>query len=873
MPLSPGDKLGHYEILAPLGAGGMGEVYRARDSKLNRDVALKLLSAALAQDADYMARFQREAQVLAALNHPNIAQIYGLDQNAIVMELVEGHEPRGPLPPGEALKIARQVAEALEAAHEKGIVHRDIKPANIKIKPDGTVKVLDFGLAKTEPGSSAGNADSPTLTLRSTQAGVILGTAAYMAPEQAAGKPVDRRADIWSFGVVLWELLAGKRLFDGETVSHTLASVLKDPIDLEALPPETPPAIRVLVRQCLDRDLRKRLQWIGDGRIVMEEVLANPRPAVEAAPPIVRRNRLPWAVAGVCACLALGMAAAWLRSQTTDPAPGVSRFVVPMPPTTMWPESGSATQWVPSPDGRNMALIVADATGRTALWIRPLDATSAHRLDKTEEANYPFWSPDGQFIAFFADTKLKRIALSGGGMQTICDLPVSAGVTRVGDGGAWNQDGTIVFASGEGPLMRVAAMGGIPQPVTALAKDERSHSWPQFLPGGRRVLYLAQNNDAANSGIYVQELGTATRVRVLMNLTRAMWSPPGYLLFVREGTLLAQRMDPKTFQLEGEALAVAQDVMANENNGRSSFAVSLNGVLASRSRPGGVTKQLTWRDRAGKSLGVVGQPGELYAPTLSPDERSVALVVGVGTSLDIWVVELATGVSTRMTHDGRHMNDRAVWSPDSKRLAVSPRSGGIQEIALASGKVVSLTKEPAYAEDWSPDGRSILCDVGPSAAGGTRLFMLSLADGGKLQAVLGTPGQKGAFGFSPDGQYVTYSSNESGAYEVYVASFPSFGEKRKVSSGGGRGPRWAKDGKEIFYRASDGFLMDVEIRAGSTIEASVPKPLFQFGTGISGNWFDVTKDGKGFLTNEPVRHEGADRPEIELVLNWTAAIK
>ena len=484
----------------------MGAVYRATDTKLNRDVAIKVLPEAFAADAGRMARFEREAQVLAALNHPNIATIYGVEQGALIMELVEGPDLKGPVPVETAIQYARQIAAGLEAAHEKGIIHRDLKPANIKVTPEGVVKLLDFGLARStgesQSESSVSPTMSPTLSLAMTQAGMILGTAAYMSPEQARGKPIDKRADIWAFGVILFEMLTGRHLYGGgETVTDTLAAVvLRDP-DYAALPPETPPRVRRLMERCLQKDPKQRLRDIGDARLVLDE----PEPAPVGAAQMARRRAwLPWAVAGISLAIAT-VGAAWLRPKAADAGPGVSRFQIPLPSGTTWPQNNAATQWVPSPEGRNLAIVVADpASGKSSLWVRPLGATAAHRLDKTDGAIFPFWSPDGQFIAFFADKKLKRIALAGGSVQTLCDVPASAGAVNAGDGGAWGQDGAILFAAAIGPLMRVPAMGGMPAPATALAKDEIAHAWPQLLPGGRHVLYLARNQDTAKNAIYVQ---------------------------------------------------------------------------------------------------------------------------------------------------------------------------------------------------------------------------------------------------------------------------------------------------------------------------------------------------------------------------------
>jgi Tol biopolymer transport system component len=885
--MSPQSSIGHYNIISKLGEGGMGAVYRATDTRLNRDVAIKVLPEAFAQDAARMQRFEREAQVLAALNHPNIAAIYGIEQGgseqrAIVMELVEGDDLAGPVPVETAIQYARQIAIALEAAHEKGIVHRDLKPANIKVTPDGTVKLLDFGLAKAgEETASAISASSPTQSptrsLSMTQAGVILGTAAYMSPEQARGKPVDKRADIWAFGVVLYELLTGRKLFGGgETASDAMAAVLtKDP-DWSALPADTPPRVRRLLERCLRKDPKQRLRDIGDARLMLDE----PEPPAAV---VARRGWLPWTVAALAV---LGAAGAWLlpklRSKAADPGPGAVRFLLPLPPGTIGSPAPAAAQAVPSPDGRYLAFIALDSSsGKESVWVRPLGSTSAHRLDKTEGAYFPFWSPDSQSIGFFADEKVKRVAVSGGSVQTICDVSKNSFGAEGTDGGTWNQEGVIVFAGHRGtPLMRVPAVGGVPTAVTALEKDELWHSWPQFLPDGRHLLYFAVNKEPANSAIYVQEPGSAKRILVLKNTSRGVWAPPGYLLFIRGRALFAQRMDLKTFQVEGEPHTVAPDVSVNESSGRSAFGVSQNGVLAYHSGAIGGIRQLAWYSREGKPLGVVGKPAEFFSPSLSPDEKSVAVLVGTPGKLDTWVMDLASGVLTRMTRDSRELiYSTLAWSPDSQRLAITQTTAGIEEITLASGKATPLAKELLTTEDWSPDGRSILC----TDRTGNRLSLLLLAEKAKLQTILDTPYRKILFRFSPDGQYVVYVSYESGPNEIYVASFPSFAIKRKVSTSDGFFPVWARNGKEIVYQMADGMLMSAEIRTGSkltgskltgtNLEAGIPKPLFKLGAGFLGNGFAVTADGKRFLMAEPVQKDEGDQPEITLVLNWDAGIK
>ena len=868
--MTPPSTIAHYRITSKLGEGGMGAVYRATDTKLNRDVAIKVLPAALAGDAQYMARFEREAQTLAALNHPNIATIYGVEQGAIVMELVEGADLKGPLPLDEVIAVARQIATGLEAAHEKGIIHRDLKPANIKLPPGGTVKILDFGLAKTTAEATAAQANptiSPTLSLAMTQAGMILGTAAYMSPEQARGKTVDKRADIWAFGVVLYELLTGKMLFGaGETVTDTLASVVKDKPNFDALPAGTPTHIRRLLDRCLRKDAATRLRDIGEARVILDE------PVEAIAPAPARAARHIW-VAWVVAGLALVSATvAWFRPTPPGAAGYTSRFLIPMPPGTVQTASRSATQWVPSPDGRNLAMIAEDAvSGATALWIRPLDATEPRRLDKTDGAVYPFWSPDSKSIAFFTQDKLKRVAASGGSVATICELNVSTGDRGIGgDGGAWSPDGVIVFSLTRGPLLQVPAAGGVPRPATALEKGELGHQWPQFLPGGRHVMYLASGGPPSTHAIYVQELDSTSRVRVIQNSTRAVWAPPGFLLFLRDGNLMAQRMDPKSFQVSGEPLGVADDVAFNAGNGRNTIAVSQNGVLAYRAQTDRM-RQVTWRDREGKVLSEVGKPFELSGLSLSPDEKSAAFTVGQAGKYDVWTMDLASGATTRLTTDSRASSQgpSPKWSPDSLRLAFAVRGAGSREVSVASGKITPLGQESAVPEAWSPDGKSILC----TDADGPRIYLRSMKDG-KLETILETPQRMQMFSFSPDGKFVAYASLESGRNEVYVASFPSFAVRKKVSDGGGVLPTWTRGGRELLYVGAGSALMSAEIRTGTTLEASIPKPLFTIGPNdVRSYRFGVTADGQRILISGEPRTGVRDVPQISLVLNWLAELQ
>jgi eukaryotic-like serine/threonine-protein kinase len=867
--MSPPSTIAHYRITSKLGEGGMGAVYRATDSKLNREVAIKVLPAALASDAQYLARFEREAQVLASLNHPNIAAIYGIEQGAIVMELVDGSEPKGPLPLDTVIEYARQIAAGLEAAHEKGIVHRDLKPANIKVTPEGVVKLLDFGLAKaTEaPAAAAASATmSPTLSLAMTQAGMILGTAAYMSPEQARGKTVDRRADIWAFGVVLYEMLTGTMLFGGgETVSDSLAAVLTREPDFNLLPKDTPQRLSRLLDLCLRKDPKQRLRDIGDARLMLDEADSAPPPAATAP----RRAWLPWAVAAAAVAAA---GAAWLRPKPVDSGTVSARFQLSLPAGTVLPRAGAAPNAVPSPDGRSLAFIASDSSGNNQLWVRPMGSVSAHRLDKAENASLPFWSPDGQFIAFFADQKLKKIAVSGGLPQTVCEIPGSTATRSGGDGGTWSRDGVIVFAgSGSKPLMRVSAQGGQPAPVTSLEQTgDADHHWPQFLPDGRHFLYFAGAKDPAKSGIYVQELSSSQRVLVMRSLLRAAWAQPGYLLFVRDGTLFAQRMNSRSFQLEGEPLTIAEDVSANESNGRAAFSVSETGVLAYRGAQTSRTMQLTWSDRQGKVLGEVGQPGEYLYMELSPDEKSVALAIGPRRKSDVWIMELSSGTLTRMTRDQRSSSlQLGAWSPDSRRLAINRVTGGIQELVVASGKTTPLDAD-LQVETWAPDGDSLLC-VDRALQ---HLFALPLGNGAKPKLLLETPARIRDLSLSPDGRFLAYSASDAGPSEIFVASFPSFAEKRQISSGGSnaRVPVWRRDGKELFFQTGRSRMWSVDIKTGSKIEAGVPKELLLDGKSLRLNSFAVTSDGQKFLSMQAT-DKTPPAQEVMVILNWAEDLK
>jgi eukaryotic-like serine/threonine-protein kinase len=888
VPLEPGTRVGPYEITGQLGAGGMGEVCRARDTKLGREVALKVLPDAFANDPDRMSRFQREAMLLAALNHPNIAAIYGLEDSsgprAIVMELVEGATLTGPVQVEDGLRIAKQIAEAIEYAHDRGIIHRDLKPANIKVTPDGTVKVLDFGLAKamddvSDTASAVAGSMSPTLSLGATYAGVILGTAAYMAPEQAKGRPADRRSDIWAFGIVLFEMLTGDRMFGGDSVPETLASVMKDPITFGKLPDDTPGAIRKLVARCLERDPRRRLQSIGEARILLEDAIAGTtidehRPLVAPAP---AASKWPWAIAAFAVVIALA-ALGWIWSRPSPAPPTVTRFTLAPPEgATLTNYRSFASNLAVSPDGRYVTFVADEPNRERTLWVRAIDALSAQRLDRTEDAAYPFWSPDSQHIAYFAKNKLMRIAVAGGAPLTIADAPD-------GEGGTWYQeegkDGVIVFAANQGgPLQRVLAQGGVPAPVTKLEEEETGHIFPQFLPDGR-LLYLTRGG---KPGIYVQSLASPQRTRVMDSVGRALFSPPGFLLYLRDNALLAHRLNLDSLHLEGEPVAIAEDVRSGGNNGRNGFAVSNNGLLAYRAGGSGGNAQVTIYNRAGKTEGILIERGENGPLALSPDGR--LLLVAHGTrreDRDLWVKDLASGVYSPLTSTMGEERDPA-WSPNSRQVVYVHDDGAKRVVfmtTIGSGKHVPVSTDGTFRGlfDWTPDGQSLL--INQFGDPGNLGLLPAPIDGapastpGKPQMVFRERYAASQFRVSPDGKWIAYTSQQSGQPEIMVAAFPSLTDRRQVSSGGATQPLWRGDGKELFFAGRDQALKSVTVKTGASLEFGPVETLFQ--TPIVSNAFAfmyaVNRDGTRFVMREQFTGPTATAEPLYIVTNWTSLV-
>ena len=895
MPIGPGARLGPYEILSALGTGGMGEVYRARDTRLKRDVALKILPESFATDSDRLARFQREAEVLASLNHPNIAAIYGLEQSdgaqALVMELVEGPTladriAEGPIPVDEALPIAKQIAEALEAAHEQGIIHRDLKPANIKVRPDGTVKVLDFGLAKAlEPVSSSNmNATaSPTITSPAmmTGVGMLLGTAAYMSPEQARGKTVDKRSDIWAFGCVLYEMLTAKRAFEGHDVPDTLAAVLRAEPDWNLLPAITPGTIRRLLRRCLRKDSRERLRDVGDARIELQEAQTTTESEVTtvATPVSVRRrDRVAWTLLAVATLALVALAvAATLYLRRTVPEWVVSRLDVVTPPTT------AAFSFALSQDGRQL-VFVANGEKGSQLWLRPLDQATAQPLANTEGAIFPFWAPDGQAVGFFADGKLKRINLSAVAVQVLADAPLPRG-------GTWNTEGVVIFApTPNGPLMRVAASGGDVAPVTQVASGQGSHRWPQFLPDGRRFLFFMGAGLPQTHGAYLSSLDGGEPMLVLPAETAAVYAAPGYLLLVSQGVLAAYPFDTTSGTVAGEPIPVAQAVGTDDGSFHSAFSVSDRGVLTYRAGANS-KRRLVWFERMGQISGEVGSLDDnAWAnwsnPELAPNGQRLALNSFLQGNLDVWLIDVGRGVPNRFTFDAA-LDSSPIWSPDGSQLVFrSIRQGGSSYDLFqkpANGTVdeqpLLITPENKTPLDWSQDGRFLLYSTqNPKTA--SDIWALPLTGERKPFAVLESTFDEIQGQFSPDGRWLAYASNESGRYEIYVRTFPEAGGKWRVSGSGGMQPRWRRDGRELFCVAPDTQLMAVTLRLAPdthVLEAGAPVALFpaRLATGAAATGslaraqYAVATDGR-FLLN--MDSGDAVTAPITVVHNWTAAL-
>jgi eukaryotic-like serine/threonine-protein kinase len=898
MALTSGAKLGPYEIESAIGAGGMGDVYRARDTRLDRTVAIKVLSSQLTANADLKARFEREARAISALNHPHVCTLYDVGHqdgvDFLVMEYLEGESladrlARGALPLEQLLKIAIEIADALEKAHRMGIIHRDLKPGNIMLTKGGA-KLLDFGLAKplglggtaaSGPASvftSAITRSSPASPLSS--AGSIMGTVQYMAPEQIEGKEADARSDIFGFGLVLYEMATGKRAFEGKTQASVVASILAlDPPPIESLQPMTPPALSRLVRSCLAKDPEDRYQTIHDVKLRLLEIAegGSALPATAAsASGLTARSRIAWAATLAALIIAIA-AAAYFGYVQSRPRPVTRSYVLPPEKATFAISGLPTSPPVISPDGTRLAF-VARANGRTMLYVRPVNSLTAQPLAGAEGGLFPFWSPDSRYLGFFADNKLKRIDANGGPPQTLANAAFARG-------GAWGKQDVIVFSGvGAEYLMKVPAAGGTPEPATRLdaASSENSHRWPFFLPDGKHFLFWVRAANGRNrDGIYVGSLDSLDHKLVLRNSTAGIYVLSGHVLFTRDQDLMAQPFSTRTLATTGDAVPIAEHLMVSPFFALAMFSASDNGELVYQIGEGGNSGALAWFDRTGKQLGTVGEPGRFGWPALSPDGTHLAVqIAGPTGNYDIWVFDLRRGTKTKLTFDpGDEITP--VWTPDGKKIIFSSDRKGVSHIyakpADGSGSEETVLEtngliEAAYS--ISPDGRYLVYHrTDPSAKTGVDIWVLPLVGAHKPFPIAATEFIEVDPGVSPDGKWLAYLTNETGRVEVYVTPFPGGGPKWQVSTSGGASPRWRRDGKELFFLGLDNLLMGVDVRpVGASMERGVPHALFPTTAAIGPQGpYTVGLDGKHFLINTINLQQGSDA--LTLVTNWTAELK
>jgi len=907
-----GKTLSHYKVLEKIGQGGMGEVYRAEDTNLSREVAIKVLPEQFTQDPQRLARFEREAKLLASLNHPNIAAIYGLEEadgvRFLALELVPGETlqervAKGPLPVEEALEVCRQIAEGLEAAHEKGVIHRDLKPANVKVTPEGKVKILDFGLAKAFEGETPVTdiSQSPTLTEGMTRAGVILGTAAYMSPEQAMGKSVDKRADIWAFGAVLYELLTGKRAFEGETIAETIAAVLKSEPDWGKLPRDTPWRIKELLDDCLQKEARDRFHDISHTRIQIKKALEEPATVSPigqtlAGQPGRWRQTITLGVVALAGA-AIGVAIWSLMSPPLSPPAPLKQLVIPLPSTAPF----EVETWRPavalSPDGSRL-VYVANRGGKRQLYLRQMNRLEATPIPGTEGGYSPFFSPDGQSVGFFDGFKLKKVSVSGGAPQILARVPP---VTR---GASWGPDDTIIFTPAlDHGLSRISAVGntlpddafsdapfdryGQTLTTTDPTKGEYSHRWPQFLPGGKAVLFTIDTGgsfDEARIGVLSLETG---KVNVVLDGgTNARYSPTGHIVFSRAGALLAVPFDLERLERTGDPVIVIEGILM-EPGGAAHFTFSDDGSLAYV--PGGMLvsdRKLVWVNRQGEVDPLPAEPREYTSPSLSPDGRQVAVIIREGSNYDVWILDVARGSLTRLTsHPGEDI--APIWTPDGKKVTFASEMAaqgpalwwrpvdrsGPQELLLENDEL-----QGRIPTSWSLDGQTLAFTDLLNPVTGSDIWMLPLEGEGKPWAFLDTEFDESMAMFSPDGRLLAYMSNETGRDEVYVQPFSVTGPRgtKQISVGGGTEPVWAPDGRELFYRNGDK-MMAVAIETEPELSVGTARLLFEgrFLPVLSGDdpgsSYAISPDGQRFLMIK--REQDLVPTEIIVILNWFEELK
>lgn len=896
MPLPTGAKLGPYEISSPLGAGGMGEVYLAQDTRLGRCVAIKILRDEFSRDAQRMARFDREAKVLASLNHSNIASIYGLEESnsvrALVMEFVDGPTlaeriEKGLLPLDETLPMAKQIAEALEYAHERSIIHRDLKPSNVKITPNGTAKVLDFGLAKAleDDFSATDISTSPTLSHAATQAGILLGTAAYMSPEQARGKKVDRRADIWSFGAVLYEMLTGKPAFTGETISDTLAAVIRAEPDWSVLPGNVPASIVQLVRRCLTKDPTQRLRDIGEARVALdaaisgtpEDILAPAVAAVQPQP--LWRRALPWAIAGIAMALAIGFSSPYWRASQPEPHRVMQlSLTLPEPLAGVFdPNPGSP--FALSPDGSQIVFVASVVGKPQQLYLRPLDQQTATPIPNTENATQPFFSPDGQSVGFFALGKMRKVSLHGGPATLLSDAPTPHGAS-------WALDDTIIYAPNFGSgLLRISSAGGTPQTLTRPNPKEQeiSHRWPQVLPGGGYVLFTIQVGSAAtydDARIAVLSLQTGKWRTLLQGGSYARYVASGHMVYAHAGSLVAVTFDLSRSEVSGSPVPVQEGVVTTAlTSGGAEYDVTQSGLLAfvpGNAKP--PVRSLVWVDRVGLAKTLPAPPRVYSSPSLSPDGKQLAIQINDNGVLAIWIYEFARNTFTRLTF-GPGNSTSPLWTPDGRRVIYNTRiTSPSFRSKLADG---SGREETLFGKEFddpgvtpyavSPDGKALLFGAyGP--AGKQAIQSLSLDGSDKIQPFLQAPSNLSGAHFSPDGHWVTYSTDESGRREVCVQPFPIASGTWMISTEGGQYSRWAHNGREIFFFSGGDQLMSVDVETQPAFKAGTPRALFQTTGYLGAGNYDVAPDGQHFLMIK--QDDVLTNPkELSVILNWSEDLK
>ena len=892
MNLEAGTRLGPYEIVAPLGAGGMGEVYLARDTRLDREVAVKVLPELLCASADFKQRFEREARTVSSLNHPNICALYDVGSHEgreyLVMELLRGETlaerlKRGPLPADQVRRYGMELADALDRAHRQGIVHRDLKPGNVMLTPSGA-KLMDFGLAK--PGfpqnAASGLTAVPTQTTPLTAEGTIVGTFQYMSPEQVEGKEADPRSDIFALGAVLYEMATGKRAFEGKTQISVMAAILeKDPPSMSALQPMTPPALERLVYTCLRKNPEERLQSARDVKLHLEWVDEAGSRAGVPAPLAARRrvqHRLAWLAAAAFAIVAAGLGAAYVHATSGRPKP-VWSYILP-PEKTSFSFDASTGGPVISPDGTRMAFPANDPSGRRLLWVRPLSSLTAQPLEGTEDATFPFWSPDSRWVGFFVSGKLKKIDTFGGPPQTLCDVPG-------GRGGSWSPKGIIVFAPDVyGGLQRVPSAGGAPTDLIAIDKSRQQTSlrWPCFLPDGRHFIYWGGNPTSTSqttNGLYLGSLGEPKQSFLFQSDSQGLYAPPGYLLFLRERTLMAQPFDADGLRTTGEAFPVAEEVANPQSFRLGHFSGSLDGRLVYQRGENG-RMQVLRLNSSGGDAGSVGEPTDVITIRLSPDGQRLAEEVqdSQTKNVDIWIVDLARGVKTRFTFDPA-FDTFPVWSPDGTRLAYSCNEKGHFDIYVKSATgagdadALLVSDGDKYVTDWSRDGRYLtFTQIDSKGKNLADLFLLPLSGDRKPVPLVQTQFQEGSGVFSPDGRWIAYVSNESGKGEIYITSFPVSGGKWQVSQGGGTNPRWKPDGSGLYFRTPDGKLMAVSVVSkGPAVEVGTPQQeaKIQLGEQASNLWvYDALPKGGGFIVLRPERTESVP---LVFVTHWPQGIR